>query len=60
MSHSSVRIRLGPAGAALSLRDKVSHTGMDTLTRDRGKILHMYDLGMEDAQKLRSFLGRIK
>ena len=30
--------------------------GMDTLTRDRGKILHMYDLGMEDAQKLLDFL----
>ena len=30
--------------------------GMDTLTRDKNKIIHMYELGYEDAARLRNFI----
>ena len=48
-------IRLSKEGKVLILAP-YSIDGMKTLTRDRKKIEWMYDLGMEDAARIRNFI----
>jgi len=48
-------VRLSKEGKILILAP-YSIDGMKTLTRDRTKIRWMYDLGMEDAARIRSFI----